>query len=170
MLRWVGAALVVLSSALISMNEVIRSRQRIRSLRVLMESLGAMRTLLTERRMPLPELAERLSARQKQPAAEFFGTVTVNLLRRELPFSTAWEMTLRETEPLCLLPEEQQALENLGRQLGRSGAEQQAEALLAAEKKLALFLELEEREHLKKSRMRAALGAGAGAMLAILLL
>ena len=43
MLRWVGAALVVLSSALISMNEVIRSRQRIRSLRVLMESLGAMR-------------------------------------------------------------------------------------------------------------------------------
>ena len=79
-------------------------------------------------------------------------------------------MALRETEPLCLLPEEQQAMENLGRQLGRSGVKQQGEALLAAEKKLDLFLQLEEREHLKKCRLRAALGAGAGAMLAILLL
>ncbi len=170
MVRWVGAALIVLSSALISMNAVIRSRQRIRALQVLTEALGAMRGELTERRTPLPELTERLASHQKQPAAEFFSAVTVNLLRRELPFSTAWEMALRETEPLCLLPEEQQVMENLGRQLGRSGASQQGEAILAAEKKLALFLQLEEREHLKKSRLRAALGAGAGAMLAILLL
>ncbi len=170
MLRWIGAALVVLSSGLISANEVIRSRQRIRALRALAEALAVMRAELTERRIPLPELAERLAARQKQPAAEFFGAVTVNLLRRELPFSAAWELALRETEPLCLLPEERQAMENLGRQLGRGGADRQTEAILASEKKLALFLELEEREHMKKSRLRAALGVGAGAMLAILLL
>jgi stage III sporulation protein AB len=170
MLRWFGAALVVLSSGLISFNEVIRSRQRIRALRVLSEALAAMRTVLAEKHMPLPELTEHLAARQKQPAAEFFSAVTVNLLRRELPFSAAWEIALRETEPLCLLPEERQALENLGRQLGRSGADRQTEAILATEKKLALFLELEEREHMKKSRLRAVLGAGAGAMLAILLL
>ena len=86
MLRWAGAALVVLSSALISMNAVIRTRQRIRALRVLAEALGAMRAELADRRTPLPELTERLASRQKQPAAEFFGAVTVNLLRRELPF------------------------------------------------------------------------------------
>ena len=170
MLRWFGAALVVLSSGLISMNEVIRSRQRIRALKVLAEALAAMRGELSERHMPLPELTEHLAARQKQPAAEFFGAVTVNLIRRELPFSTAWEMALRETEPLCLLPEERQAMENLGRQLGRSGVAEQADAILSAEKKLALFLELEERERMKKNRLRAAIGAGAGAMLAILLL
>ena len=79
-------------------------------------------------------------------------------------------MALRETEPLCLLPEERQAMENLGRQLGRSGLDRQTEAILAAEKKLALFLGLEEREHMKKSRLRAAMGVGAGAALAILLL
>ena len=170
MLRWFGAVLVVLSSGLISMNEVIRSRQRIRALKVLVEALAAMRGELSARHMPLPELTERLAARQKQPAAEFFGAVTVNLLRRELPFSAAWEMALRETEPLCLLSEERQAMENLGRQLGRSGLDRQTEAILAAEKKLALFLELEEREHMKKSRLRAAMGVGAGAALAILLL
>ena len=170
MLRWVGAALLVLSSSLISMNAVVRSRQRIRALNALIEAMCAMRTELADRRTPLTELTERLSARQKQPAAEFFGAVTVNLLRRELPFSAAWEMALRETEPLCLLPEEQQVMENLGSRLGRSGTAQQEEAISAAEKKLRLFLELEDREHMKKSRLRAALGAGAGAMLAILLL
>ena len=146
MLRWIGAALVVLCSAMLSMNEVIRSRQRIRALHALLDALGAMRAELAQRRTPMPELLEHLTARQRQPAAEFFGTAAVNLIRRELPFSTAWEMALRETEPLCLLPEE------------------------LAEKKLALFLELEERERMKKNRLRAALGAGAGAMLAILLL
>ena len=90
MLRWFGAVLVVLSSGLISMNEVIRSRQRIRALRVLAEALAAMRGELSERHMPLPELTEHLAARQKQPAAEFFGAVTVNLLRRELPWAVSW--------------------------------------------------------------------------------
>ena len=170
MLRWACAALVVLCSAMLSMNEVIRSRQRIRALRTLLEALGAMRAELTQRHTPLPELMQLLTARQKQPAAEFFSAAAVNLVRRELPFSAAWEMALKETEPLCLLPEEQQAMENLGRQLGRSGASEQAEAIQSTEKRLALFLELEERERIKKNRLRAAVGAGAGAMLAILLL
>ncbi len=170
MLRWACASLVVLCSALLSMNEVVRSRQRIRALRSLLEALSAMRGELTQRHTPLPELLEKLTSRQTQPAAEFFGAAAVNLVRRELPFAAAWEMALKETEPLCLLPEERQAMENLGRQLGRSGLKEQAEAILSAEKKLALFLELEERERMKKNRLRAALGAGAGAMLAILLL
>ncbi len=170
MLRWMGAAMVVLCSALLSMNEVIRSRQRIRSLRVLMEAMADMRAELTERHTPLPDLMEHLAARQKQPAAEFFGAAALNLIRRELPFASAWEIALRETEPLCLLPEEQRAMENLGGRLGRSGTSEQAEAILRTEKKLALFLELEERERMKKSRLRAAIGAGAGVMLAIMLL
>ena len=170
MLRWACAALVVLCSGILSMNEVIRSRQRIRALRALQEALGAMRAELTQRHTPLPELLERLAARQKQPAAEFFGAAAVNLVRRELPFSAAWEIALRETEPLCLLPEEQQAMENLGRRLGKSGAADQADAIRSAENKIALFLELEEKERMKKNRLRAALGASAGAMLAILLL
>ena len=79
-------------------------------------------------------------------------------------------MALRETESLCLLPEERQLMESLGRQLGRSGAGEQSAVILRTEKKLGLFLELEEKERLKRSRLRAAAGAGAGLMLAILLL
>ena len=170
MLRWLGAALVVICSSLLSMNEVLRSRQRIRALRVLSESMQAMRLEVEERHTTLPELLEKLAARQKQPAAELFSAAAINLNRRELPFSAAWEMALRETESLCLLPEERQLMESLGRQLGRSGAGEQSAVILRTEKKLGLFLELEEKERLKRSRLRAAAGAGAGLMLAILLL
>ena len=170
MLRWICASLVVLCSTLISMNAVIRSHQRVRALKVLLEALGELEAELAEKHTPLPELAEKLASRQKQPAAEFFSAVSFNLNRRELPFSAAWEIALRETEPLCLLAEERQVMENLGRQLGKSGIGQQSESIKAAESKLALFLELEERERMKNNRLRAALGAGAGAMLAILLL
>ena len=90
--------------------------------------------------------------------------------RRDLPFSSAWEMALRETESLSLRPEELQVMENLGRQLGKSNTGNQTEIILKTEKKLALFLELEEKERLKHNRLRAAAGVCAGLVLAILLL
>ena len=68
------------------------------------------------------------------------------------------------------LRSEEQALENLGAVLGRGGAAEQGEALRRAEKQLELFLDLEEKERMKRNKVRAALGAGAGVMLAILLL
>ena len=170
MLRWFGAVLLVLSSAMLSMNAVLRSRQRIRGLEAMAEGLQRMEGEIASRHTALPELMQRLSAEARQPAAEFFSLVSLNLNRRELPFSTAWEMALKETESLCLLPEENQALDVLGKTLGKSAAEEQQEAIRRTEKKLQLFQELEQKEHLKKNRVRAAAGAGAGVMLAILLL
>ena len=170
MLRWLGASLVVLCSSLLSMNAVLRSWQRIRALRVLAEAIQAMRLELEEHRLPLPSLLERLGSSQRQPAAELFSTAAVHMSRRDLPFSSAWEMALRETESLSLRPEELQVMENLGRQLGKSNTGNQTEIILKTEKKLALFLELEEKERLKHNRLRAAAGVCAGLVLAILLL
>ena len=170
MLRWACAALVVLCSAMISMNSVLRSQQRIRGLEALMEGLRGMEEELCRRHTPLPELMVRLSGEARQPAAELFSTAALNLTRRELPFSAAWEMALKETETLFLLPEEERALADLGRALGKSGAEDQGTAIRRTGQKLRLFLELEQKQHMKKSRVRAAVGTGAGVMLAILLL
>lgn len=170
MLRWIGAALLVLCSSMISMNAVLRSRQRIRALEALHSALRAMEEELCARRTPLPDLLRRLSPELPQPAAELFSSADLNLTRRELPFSAAWEMAVKETEGLYLLPEEERALTDLGRQLGRSGVQEQGAAIRSAGQRVKLFLELEEKEHLKKSRLRAAAGAGAGIMLAILLL
>lgn len=170
MLRWLGAALLVLCSSLLSMNAVLRSRQRIRGLEALIQGLRTMEGELRHRRTPLPELMLCLSSEAAQPAAELFSLAAMNLTRRELPFAAAWEMALKEAEDLYLLPEEHRALDALGRILGKSPAQEQEEAIRNTEQRLRLFLELEQREHLKKSRVRAAVGAGAGVMLAILLL
>ena len=92
------------------------------------------------------------------------------LVKRELPVSAAWERAVGELDPLLLRPEERQALLALGHVLGRSGAAEQAEAIRGAEERLRLFTELDEKECMKRSRVRAAVGTGAGVMLAILLL
>lgn len=170
MVKWLGAALVVICSTMLGMNAVLRSRQRIRSLSVLIEALQAMRDEIAGWQLPLPELLERLAARQRQPAAELFGGAALRLKKNGAGFSEAWEDALRETESLGLLPEELQALEQLGAVLGRTPAEEQTEAIGRALSRLALFLELEEKEHMMQSRVRAAVSAGAGVMLAILLL
>lgn len=170
MIRWLGAALLVLSASLLGINGYLRSCQRQRALKALVTGLGALRSELTALKTPLPELLGRLGATQPQPAGEFFGEAAARLRRRSTGLSDAWEAAVKNGESLCLRPEEEQALVDLGRMLGKSGAEAQGEAILRAEKKLELFLELEEREYMKQSRVRAAVGAGAGVMLAILLL
>ena len=73
-------------------------------------------------------------------------------------------------DPLLLRPEERQALLALGHILGRSDSAEQAAAIRNAEERLRLFTELEDKECMKRSRVRAAVGTGAGIMLAILLL
>ncbi len=170
MLRWYCAAMVVLCSMHLSMSAVLQTRQRIRSLRSLQEAVRAMGMELEQKSTLLPELLGKLARNASQPAAGFLSAAAAFLEKREGDFPQAWNRALKETDALCLLPEEARALTNLGNVLGRFGAERQAEEIRRTESRLALFLELEEKEHMKRNKVRAALGAGAGLMLAILLL
>ncbi len=170
MLRWYCAAMVVLCSMHLSMSAVLQTRQRIRSLRSLQEAVRAMGMELEQKSTLLPELLGKLAIHAAQPAAGFLSAAAAFLEKREGDFPRAWNQALKETDALCLLPEEAQALRNLGGILGRFGAERQAEEIRRTESRLALFLELEEKEHMKRNKVRAAVGAGAGLMLAILLL
>jgi len=169
-LRWFCAAVVVLCSALLSMNEVLRSRERLEGLRALTDALCMLREALTNLRSPLPDLLRLLADRCRGPAARVFLETERNLVKREQPVSVAWEKAVMALDPLLLRPEERQALLALGHILGRSGSAEQAAAIRNAEERLRLFTELEDKECMKRSRVRAAVGTGAGIMLAILLL
>lgn len=169
MLKWAGAILVVCCSSLLSMSQVLRSRQRVRALNALLDGLCLLRGELRTVAPPMPTLLTDLSRSAPQPAAEFFGAAAERL-RQGLTFSEAWENALRETESLELLPEEQQALLTLGAVLGRDSAEAQCAEAERTEARLKLFLELEQKERMKQGKVYAAVGTGAGAMLAILLL
>ena len=170
MLKWAGAILVVCCSALLSMSRVLHSRQRVRALNALLDGLCLLRSELRTTSPAMPALMEDLAHSAPQPAAELFGAAAEHLNRQSLSFSESWERALRETESLELLPEERQTLLTLGAVLGRDSAAAQCAETERTEAKLRLFLDLEQKERLKQGQVFAAVGTGAGAMLAILLL
>ena len=170
MVKAVGAMLVVSCCTLLGLAAAGRSALRLRSLRSLLGALDLMKAELESLLPPLPELMLDLRLRAEQPASEFFSRVSWLTEKKRLPFRDAWEQAVEETEALCLRPEEAKALAALGAVLGRYDAETQAGALQGAKQRLTLFRELEEKDRTRKNRLSAALGAGAGITLAILLL
>ncbi len=170
MIKALGAMLVVGCCSLLGLAAVGHSNQRLRSLRSLLDALELMKAELEGMLTPLPELMLGLRLRAEQPAAEFFSRVNWLSEKKRLPFRSAWEQAVQDTEALCLRPEEARALESLGAVLGRYDAETQAAAVERTRQRLSLFRDLEERDRVRKNRLSAALGAGAGIALAILLL
>lgn len=168
MVKALGALLVVCCCALLGLVTAGRSAQRLRSLRSLLAALDQMKAELEGLLTPLPELLLRLQT--EQPASEFISRVSWLAEKKRLPFRSAWEQAAEETEALCLRPEETKALAALGAVLGRYDAETQCAALERCRQRLSLFRELEEKDRARKNRLSAALGAGAGVTIAILLL
>ena len=169
MVKAIGAVLVMCCCTLLGLATVGRSGQRLRSLGSLLAALDQMKAELEDLLPPLPDLLGNLRLRTEQPAAEFFSQVIWLTEKKRLPFREAWEQAA-ETEALCLRPEETKALSALGAVLGRYDAETQCAAVERASRRLALFRDLEEKDRARKNRVSAALGAGAGITLAILLL
>lgn len=170
MVKALGAVLVVSCCTLLGLATVGRSGQRLRSLGSLLSALDQMKAELEDLLPPLPDLLGSLRLRAEQPAAEFFSRVIWLTEKKRLPFRNAWEQAAEETDALCLRPEETKALAALGAVLGRYDPETQCAAVERARLRLALFRELEEKDKARKNRLSAALGAGAGITLAILLL
>ena len=159
MVKALGAALVVSCCTLLGLVTVGRSSQRLRS-------LGSLLAVLDQLKAELGSLRFRA----EQPAAEFVSQVIWLTEKKRLPFQEAWEQGVRETDALCLRPEEAKALSALGAVLGRYDPETQCAAVERTRQRLALFRDLEEKEKARKNRLSAALGASAGITLAILLL
>ena len=170
MVKALGAVLVVSCCTLLGLVTVGRSGQRLRSLGSLLAVLDQMKAELEDLLPPLPDLLRTLLLRAEQPAAEFLSQVIWLTEKKRLPFRDAWEKAAEETDALCLRPEETKALSALGEVLGRYDPENECAAVERARQRLSLFRELEERDKARKNRLSAALGAGAGITLAILLL
>lgn len=168
MLRLIGAGAIVICCTLLGINAGGRSRQRVRALSGLISSLEIMKSEICSGLTPLPELIGMLAGQCAPPAAELYVKCS-ELMGKRRSFRDAWRRSLAECGELCLLDEEEQVLLELGNTLGRYEAEQQRPALEHAQKRLELFLSIEEREQAEKKRISAALGAGAGIMLALLL-
>lgn len=171
MLRWLAAAVIVGVCTLLGVNASGRSRQRVKALTGLISSLEIMKSEISSSLTPLPEIIKLLREQTREPAAELYRRCYELMnTRRARAFRETWRRALSESDSLCLLDEEEQALLELGMLLGRYEPQQQSEAIDRTQKRLELFLQLEEKEQAEKSRISAALGAGAGITLAMILL
>ena len=171
MLRLVGALLLTVGAAGLGLCAAWQLRDRVRSLRSLVGGLEILDRELSFRRTAMPELMERTARQAGAPACYLFARCRDHLEELgERSFSQIWARAVAEEPELLLAEEERAALLELGEILGRYDADGQIAALKRAEETLKACLTRAKEDRRRLGRVYTALGAGSGAMLAILLL
>ena len=171
MLRLLGALLLTAGASGLGLCAAGRLRDRVRALRSLVGGVEILCRELSFRRAAMPELMERAARQAGEPARRLFTRCGEHLSQLgEQTFGQIWAEALADEPELLLSEGEQAILLELGEVLGRYGAEDQMAALDRAKRELESCLIRAEEDRRRMGRVYTALGAGSGAMLAILLL
>lgn len=163
-----GAVLIIASFAAYGAIRAAELRYRARLLSALCSALELMRSEITARLTPVPEVAALLSECGPVETRDFFA-----LLRRcldrlgELEFAEIWLDCARS---LPLRDEELSALSDLGGSLGRYGAAEQGAAISRCMERLGEYARRAGAEANSGGRLCTGLGLTAGALLAVLLI
>ena len=171
MLRLVGALLLTAGASGLGLCAAGQLRDRVTALRALTDGLEGLRRELSFHRTAMPELMERGARQARAPARFLFAHCRDHMGELgERSFGQIWAAAVEAIPELMLTEGEKTAVLELGQVLGRYDAEDQISALERAEETLRSCLAKAEEERRRLGRMYTALGAGSGAMLAILLL
>ena len=157
-LKIAGALLLTVAGALLGGTRTAELRRRLALLRELSTGLGLMADELTALRTPLPGILTRLRDRP------FFMLVSCGFGGE--PFPRLWA---RAAETLDLAPTDREALASLGAVLGRYDAATQTAELTLVRRRLDRSASALEAELAGRANTFAALGASAGAILAVIL-
>lgn len=167
MLRIAGAGLIIVSFALFGAARAGDLRRRARLLAALAAAVELLRGEIVSRLAPMPEAARRLAEGGPRETRGFFYRLCLELEQlggRE--FSEIWSACLGG---LALREREREALEALGRSLGRYGAREQDAALARCLESLGAAAREARAEAAAGGRLCAGLSLSAGALLAIIL-
>ncbi len=162
-MRLLGSLLVIGSAALLGMLRAEAGRRRLRLLEALSAALRCLEGELCGSLRPVRE-SLRLTAERSDAAAAFFRACLEQ--PDDALLGEGWAeaaLSLRE-----LTEEERRVLSGLGAVVGRREAERQSEALLRAAERFGSAAEAVRENAGREYRLRAALGLGAGVVLAIL--
>ena len=163
-MRLLGGALLAASGVLCGALSARELRRELAVLDGFLALLDRLSMELARFKTPLPELFSLLAGELDGPASELCRTAAAGLAAG-LPLSPLWR---RAAEPLP--PELREILLPLGPVLGRYGAEEQAESVLAARERLKNLREEKRRGLRDRTRVRLGVCAAGGALLAVLLL
>ncbi|MCI1882470.1 MAG: stage III sporulation protein AB [Sporolactobacillus sp.] len=170
MIQFVGSALIIVAFSACGMLFARTYRERPKQIRQWRSALQSIETEIVYGRVPVEELAGRLSGRLPEPVRRFF-VLLVDKLRTGIPLDTAWEEAIREFWPTTSMRRaERDVILQFGATLGAEDTENQ-------QKHIRLALADLEREEAEARAGQAAnekvfrnLGFLAGVLLVLLLL
>lgn len=154
LLKFFGAALVVLAGAAAGWQKAARARRRAEALRQLEQLLARIQGEICYRATPLGDLLQQLKAEQAFPLLELGHCRSL----RQLAL------------PNILTPAERQALQGFFDTLGQATGDESARQGAYYQKRCAELLEEAQRQARTAEELYTKLGLCAGALLALLLL
>lgn len=169
--RAIGAGLIIVGAAAYGAGLARSVRQRVRELAALDRALHVLETEITYGYVPLPEACLQVGRSVDGYVAHLFNSAGKRLVQADRPpVNELWkELVGHWGSGSHLNGDDLAVLAALGATLGRSDAEDQARHLrLARERLLSTRRRLEENID-QQCRLRIYLGAGSGAVLAVLL-
>lgn len=171
MLKILGAIFVIGGTAAWGAANVIKLRRRCRILRELTGAVGAIRSEITTRLTPVPELITRMTHETDEPVSLFFKNVEERLPDLGvLTLYDIWEEALINTPELSLFEDELDALKEVPRALGRYDLEEQRLALSRTERRLEQFLQRAQETRERDSRTKGFIGVAVGIFIVLLLI
>lgn len=171
MINIVGAIILTGAAAAWGVSGVIRLKTRVHNISSLITALEMMRSEISGRLTPMPELLDMLKKEAPYPAGLFFEKVRSGMTQLgAYSFAAIWRRTVENTPELMLSEQEVKTLSELGLSLGRYDAREQSNALSYTIRRMEIFLQKAEMQREKDSKTQAFLGVAAGIFAVIILL
>ena len=171
MIKALGAILIICGTGAWGVAGVVKLRRRCRILAELTGAVVALRSEITTRLTPVPELISRLACETAAPAGTFFKNVEERLGNiGVLTLYDIWEKALCATPELSLQRDEQDALREVPRALGRYDIDEQRLALTRTERQLEQFLQRARDTQTRDSKIKGTIGVAAGIFIVLLLI
>lgn len=171
MIRLIGAALIISSTAAMGFAGVWRLRNHVRALAAVLTSLDQMESEICSRLTPMRDVLELLSKEAPGPVRSFYQNAFRGMdALGDRSFYQIWTDAVANTRSLPLTEEEAQCLGELGLCLGRYDVREQAESINRVRKRMERFLREAEAARVRDSRLHAFFGVASGLMAVIILL
>ena len=171
MIKIIGAMMIVCGTAAWGIGSVIKMRNRVITLRALIESLDIMRDEICINLTPLPKVMELTGKAAPRPVNQFYKNVAAKTA--EIPqqgFFGIWMSALDESTLLTMGSDERDVLIRLGSGLGKYDCASQGRIIESAKKSLERIEDRAEKERTANSKLHAFLGIAAGMMAVVVLI
>lgn len=168
--RMLGAILAFLSCGAMGLMRINSARRHIGALEALYDALGEMKLGISARLEAIPVLAKRLSDSAEGDAKLFFTLLSLRLDRiGERGLYELWCESAEETLTALTSGELHDFL-SLGLVLGKSEADEQAEAIAHCQASIGRALNAARDKYPQQRRLALGLGSAAGMLLVIVLI